>query len=55
MNRRLFIEQISSLIGATVSVPQVQAATVKRTELQRSPVAGFQYHLGESVWPRAVR
>jgi hypothetical protein len=50
MNRRLFIERIAALVGLGVAIPPVQAATSRRIELQRSPVAGFQYHRGESVW-----
>lgn len=54
MNRRLFFEQIAALIGLAAASPLVQAAAAKRIELQRSPVAGFQYHQGETVWPLLV-
>lgn len=54
MNRRLFFERIAALIGLATASPLVQAATAKRIELQRSPVAGFQYHQGETVWPLLV-
>ncbi len=50
MNRRLFIERIAALVGLVAAIPQVQAAGSRRIELQRSPVAGFQYHQGEVVW-----
>lgn len=50
MNRRLFIERIASLIGFGAVIPQSQAASSRRIELQRSTVAGFQYHRGESIW-----
>lgn len=50
MNRRLFIERIAALVGLGAAIPQVQAAGSRRIELQRSPVAGFQYHQGEVVW-----
>ena len=50
MNRRLFIERIATLVGLGAVIPQAQAAGSRRIELQRSPVAGFQYHRGESVW-----
>lgn len=50
MNRRLFIERIAALVGLGITVPQVQAANLRWIELQRSPVAGFQYHQGEAVW-----
>lgn len=52
MNRRLFIERIAALVGLGVAVPQVQAASLQQIELQRSPVAGFQYHQGEAVWAK---
>lgn len=52
MNRRGFIERIAVLAGFGVAAPIVQAATAKQEiELHRSPVAGFQYHQGERVWP----
>ncbi len=50
MNRRLFIERIAALVGIGVAIPQARAASSLRIELQRSPVAGFQYHRGESIW-----
>jgi hypothetical protein len=50
MNRRLFIERIAALVGLGAAIPQVHAAGSRRIELQRSPVAGFQYHKGEAVW-----
>lgn len=52
MNRRWFLSRVSALLGAGAAGPV--AATVDRSratiELQRSPVAGFQYHEGEAVW-----
>ena len=50
MNRRLFIERIAALVGLGAVIPRAQAASSRRIELQRSPVAGFQYHRGESIW-----
>lgn len=50
MNRRLFIERIAALVGLGIAVPPVQASGLRRIELHRSPVAGFQYHQGEAVW-----
>ena len=50
MNRRLFIERIAVLVGLGAVIPRAQAASSRRIELQRSPVAGFQYHRGESIW-----
>lgn len=52
MDRRAFIERIAALAGLGAAAPVVQAATAtQEIELQRSPVAGFQYHQGERVWP----
>ena len=51
MSRRLFIERIAALIGIGVATPAVRAAAPRKVELQRSPVAGFQYHQGEAIWP----
>lgn len=51
MDRRSFIERIAALIGVSVAAPVARAAANAPVELQRSPVAGFQYHQGEAVWP----
>jgi len=43
----------SSGPAASSPSPDVQDAPAIRgqVELQRSPVAGFQYHQGETIWP----
>lgn len=51
MSRRLFLERIAALIGISVAAPVAHAAAPRKVELQRSPVAGFQYHQGEAIWP----
>ena len=51
MSRRLFLERIATLIGISIAAPVARAAVPWRVELQRSPVAGFQYHQGEAIWP----
>lgn len=51
MDRRSFIERIAALIGVGVAAPAARAETAPPIELQRSPVAGFQYHRGEALWP----
>ena len=51
MDRRSFIERIAALIGIGVAAPDARAETTPPIELQRSPVAGFQYHQGEALWP----
>lgn len=50
MSRRLFFERIAALIGVSVATPFAHATTSRQIELQRSPVAGFQYHQGQIVW-----
>ncbi len=54
MSRRLFLERFAAMIGMGVAAPMAVAAPRRQTELQRSPVAGFQYHQGEAVWPALV-
>jgi hypothetical protein len=51
MNRRLFITRIAELLGIGLAAPAARAETAPLVELQRSPVAGFQYHQGEALWP----
>ena len=50
MSRRLFFERMAALVGISVAAPFARATTSRQIELQRSPVAGFQYHQGEVVW-----
>lgn len=52
MHRRAFIERLAALVGFSLAAPQAIAAQSRPVELQRSPVAGFQYHEGDAVWPR---
>jgi hypothetical protein len=51
MNRRWFLERAAALIGIGIATPVARAAALRKVELQRSPVAGFQYHQGEAIWP----
>jgi hypothetical protein len=51
MSRRLFLERVAALIGISIATPVACAAALRKVELQRSPVAGFQYHQGEAIWP----
>ncbi len=49
MKRRSFLKLVLSLPAAALA-----AGSAKRAEgavLQESPVAGFQFHRGEAVWP----
>jgi HIRAN domain len=54
MDRRAFFTRLIGLGGAaalvTVTPAIAQAASTRRIELQRSPVAGFQYHQGTKLW-----
>ena len=58
MLRRAFLQSFTALVSGFVlpaiahSKPSLSASRV----LQRSPLAGFQYHNGEALWPQlAVR
>ena len=49
MNKRQFVDALAKLVAAIPLAPR--AAAAQRTLLlQESPLAGFQYHAGESVW-----
>lgn len=53
MNRRRFFISLAALATAPLAAarPTAPAAT-RRILLQESPLAGFQYHEGERLWPR---
>lgn len=51
MSRRLFLERIAALVGLSIAAPHAIASMARQVELQRSPVAGFQYHQGKLIWP----
>lgn len=36
--------------AAVAAAPSVRAMARQRVELQRSPAAGFQYHMGDMIW-----
>jgi hypothetical protein len=52
MDRRSFLQLLASAATA-VAVPATPRAPApaRRVLLQQSPLAGFQYHHGESLWP----
>lgn len=57
MSRRAFLKSLTALVGG-LALPAVAYATTGRTNvktLQQSPLAGFQYHYGEVLWPQLVR
>lgn len=60
MSRRVFLQSLTALLGGfalpamTQTKPDLQlkpAGTQWKT-LQTSPIAGFQYHQGEALWPQ---
>lgn len=56
MSRRTFLKPLAALIGG-LALPAVARAATSRTNaktLQHSPLAGFQYHNGETLWPHRV-
>ena len=52
MNKRLFLRRVATLLGVGAVAPLAQASPNREIEIQRSPVAGFQYHQGEKLWRR---
>lgn len=52
MIRRQFMQRVAALWGLTFIPPPAIAAPPRRIELQRSPLAGFQYHAGGRLWPQ---
>jgi len=54
MSRRAFLKSLTALVGSFAMPAVVRAATPPESPktLQRSPVAGFQYHQGEALWPQ---
>ncbi|OGS92461.1 MAG: HIRAN protein [Gallionellales bacterium GWA2_60_18] len=54
MSRRAFLKSLTALVGG-FALPAVARATPSlgaSKTLQISPVAGFQYHHGETLWPQ---
>jgi len=49
MLRRTFFRRMLSGLGATVAAPAT-LANKSRVVIQESPIAGFQFHDGETVW-----
>ena len=52
MNKRQFFKRVATLLGIGAVAPLAQASPNREIEIQRSPVAGFQYHQGEKLWRR---
>lgn len=51
MNRRAFLKRLASLFGLIALPLAAQAAPTPPRLMQRCPLAGFQYHDGEELWP----
>lgn len=52
MLRRAFLRSLAAILGLAALPRTAGAQAARRTILlQTSPVAGFQYHDGEMVWP----
>lgn len=54
MSRRIFLKSLASLLGglALPAITYAKPEQVRWKTLQISPVAGFQYYQGESLWPQ---
>jgi hypothetical protein len=50
MKRRTFFKLLFGGLGAALAAP-VLGAEGRRVLIQESPIAGFQFHSGEAVWP----
>lgn len=54
MSRRAFLKSLTALVGG-LALPAVARAAMTSDgvkTLQHSPLAGFQYHHGEALWPQ---
>ena len=50
MKRRSFFRGLLAGFGASITTP-LFGATRRSVRIQESPVAGFQFHRGEAIWP----
>ena len=50
MSRRTFLKALIGLAGLPIAT-RLQAKENRPIPIQQSPIAGFQYHWGEAVWP----
>lgn len=54
MSRRAFLKSLTALVGG-FALPVAAHASIRNgtwKTLQTSPLAGFQYHNGETIWPQ---
>lgn len=54
MSRRTFLKSITALVGgfALPAIAHARPVITVQKILQRSSLAGFQYHQGETLWPQ---
>lgn len=52
MSRRSFLQRLTILIGGFALPVNAKALPITYKTLQTSPLAGFQYHQGETLWPQ---
>ena len=54
MSRRAFLKSFTALVGgfALPAIAHAKSSLSTSKTLQRSHVAGFQYHQGEALWPQ---
>ena len=50
MQRRTFFRRLFGSLGAAVTSQRVGAAD-RSVLIQESPIAGFQFHRGDAIWP----
>jgi hypothetical protein len=50
MSRRLFLQSLSPLLGGLAMPAVAKARQTHVKTLQTAPIAGFQYHQGETLW-----
>ena len=50
VKRRTFFRRLFGSLGATVASPPIGAED-RSVLIQESPIAGFQFHRGDSIWP----
>lgn len=52
MSRRSFLKKITAMIGGLTLPAVARAGLTPCKTLQNSPIAGFQYHQGQTLWPQ---
>lgn len=53
MQRRTFFSRLFGSLGAAVVTQSIGAAD-RSVLIQESPIAGFQFHRGDAIWPSLV-